>query len=310
MRMAERIPHFTALRAFEAAARYLSFQEAAAELGLSPSAVSHQIRTLEAYLDTKLFTRLTRAIELTEAGETLRPGVEEGFRRIEHAVKQVRSIKTHSVLVISTGPSVAAKWIVPRLYHFEERFPAIEVRITTTSRAINLHKEDVDIAIRHGHGKYDGLDSIRLFGEAYTPMCAPDLMQRKSATLKHPENLTSHRLLHDHGTLFPEQNVPDWSRWFKNANILIDDSSQGQHFQQSDHAIQAALDGAGVLLGRIAIAAPDLAAGRLVRPFELTLPSPYGYYFVTRKGRCREKPVAAFLAWLQEEAENFAFLPP
>lgn len=306
--MAERIPHFTALRAFEAAARHMSFQKAADELGLSPSAVSHQIRTLEAYLQTKLFIRLTRAIALTEAGEALRPGVEEGFRRIEHAVRQVRSLKTHSVIVISTGPAFAAKWLVPRLYQFEERFPEIEVRITTTARAIDLQREDVDIAIRHGRGNYQELDSVKLFGEAYTPMCVPKLLDNKLTPLKTPQDLAHHRLLHDKGALFPDQ-IPNWSDWLSKAKVKNVDAYKGKDFQQSDHAIQAALDGAGVLLGRVAIAAPDLLAGRLVMPFDLVLRSNFSFYFVTRKGRQQEKPIAVFLKWLQEVARSMDFLP-
>ena len=308
MRMAERIPHLTALRAFEAAARHLSFQAAAEELGLSPSAISHQIRSLENYLEVRLFVRLTRAIALTEAGEVLRPGVEGGFRRIEGAVRQVRSLRAGAVIVVSAGPAIAAKWLVPRLYHFEERYPAIEVRITTSSRMIDLEREDVDIAIRHGLGKYEGLEVTRLFGEAYVPMCSPSLLSSRPNPLRKPADLAHHRLLHDDAAAFPG-SAPDWSKWLKIAKVKNVDGRGGRHFAQTDHAVQAAMDGAGVLLGRVAIAAPDLAAGRLVRPFDLEMSSDFGYFFVTRKGRMREKPIAALLQWINEEARSIDFLP-
>ena len=306
--MAERVPHLSALRAFEAAARHLSFQEAAAELGVSPSAVSHQIRTLEAYLDVRLFERLTRAIALTEAGRHLQPGVEEGFRCIESSVRQVRSLRSRAVIVVSAGPSIAAKWLVPRLYLFEERYPSIEIRITTTNRTIDLAREDVDVALRHGRGHYPSLDSTRLFGEAYAPMCAPALVNDRTRPLQKPSQLGGHRLLHDDAAAYPGA-APGWPEWLTAVGADSAIGQRGRHFKQSDHAIQAAIDGAGVLLGRVAIAAPDLLAGRLVRPFALTLPSDFGYFFVTRPGRQREKPVAAFLAWLRRERKAVDFIP-
>ena len=306
--MAERIPHLTALRAFEAAARHLSFQEAAAELGLSPSAVSHQIRTLEAYLEVRLFERLTRAIALTAAGRALQPGLEDGFRSIEGAVRQVRSLRTHSVIVVSAGPSIAAKWLVPRLYLFEERYPSIEVRIATTTRTIDLLREDVDVALRHGRGDYPGLECTRLLGEAYAPLCAPSLLSDKTRPLEQPADLAQHRLLHDDAAAYPGTTA-GWPEWLSAAGADPAMGQEGRHFKQSDHAIQAAIDGAGVLLGRLAIAAPDIAAGRLILPFSLVLPSDFGYFFVTRPGRGREKPVAALLDWLKAEAKGLDIVP-
>lgn len=306
--MAEAVPHLSALRAFEAAARHLSFQAAAAELGISPSAVSHQIRTLEAYLDVRLFDRLTRAIALTEAGRALQPGVEEGFRSIESSVRQVRSLRSRAVIVVSAGPSIAAKWLVPRLYLFEERYPSVEIRISTTNRTIDLAREDVDVALRHGRGDYPGFESTRLFGEAYAPMCAPALLDDSDRPLRQPSDLSGHRLLHDDAAAYPGA-APGWPEWLAAAGADPAIGTRGRHFKQSDHAIQAAIDGAGVLLGRVAIAAPDLLAGRLVRPFPQRLVSDFGYYFVTRPRRQREKPIAAFLEWLREERQAVNFIP-
>lgn len=247
MCMAERIPHLSALRAFEAAARHLSFKAAADELGLSPSAVSHHIRTLESYLDVRLFERLTRAVKLTAGGRALRPGVEDGFRQIESAV-------------------------------------------------------------RHGAGQYGDLDSVRLFGEAYTPMCAPSLIGKGKPKLKLAADVLKHRLLHDDAASFPGA-APNWRDWLIAETVGIPKSLGGQHFKQSDHAIQAAIDGVGILFGRVAIAAPDLAAGRLMRPFERAMPSSFSFYFVTRRRRLRERPIAVFLEWLQREAMQMPGLP-
>jgi LysR family glycine cleavage system transcriptional activator len=275
---------------------------------LSPSAVSHQIRTLEQYLDVSLFDRLTRAVALTAAGRTLQPDLEEGFRRIENAVGQVRSLNTQSIIVVSAGPSIAAKWLVPRLYRFEERYPAIEVRITMTNRTIDLTREDVDIALRHGRGEYKGMECARLFGEAYTPLCAPGLLEDTKAPLKTPSDLAGHQLLHDDAAGFPG-TAPGWADWLKEAGADSALADGGRHFQQTDHAIQATIDGAGVLLGRVTIAAPDLAAGRLVQPFDLSMPSPFGYFLVTRPRRQLEKPIAAFFTWLREEADALEIVP-
>lgn len=308
--MAERLPHLSALRAFEAAARRLSFRDAAEELGITASAVSHQIRSLEAYLDVRLFDRLTRAVALTEAGSALYPKLDMGFRLVESAVREVRSIRTASALVVSAGPAIAAKWLVPKLYLFQEQYPDIELRVSTSSRTIDLDREDVDVALRHGRGVYPGLDSVRLFGEAHTPMCSPRLLDDPALPLRTPADLRHHRLLHDDAAVLPGKGAAGWAQWLRAARVRQVDANSGAHFGQTDHAIQAAIDGGGVLLGRVAIAAFDLSAGRLVRPFELTLPSPFGYFFVTRAGRQRERAIAALLSWLQAEAAATPGLPP
>jgi LysR family glycine cleavage system transcriptional activator len=309
MRMSERLPHLTALRVFESSARHRSFQAAAAELGLSPSAVSHQIRALERYLDTRLFERRVRAVELTEAGQALWPRLAEGFRLIESGVRQVRTLQAPAQIQLSAGPAIAAKWLVPLLHRFAERHPTIDVRVSTSNKPVDLKKEAFDVAIRHGRGNYAGLEAIRLFGEAYAPMCSPALHGDKRRGLRTLEHLRDQRLLHDDHAAFPGKTL-GWCEWLKAAGARGVDCNSGVHYSQTDHAIQAALDGSGVLLGRMAIAAFDLAAGRLVRPFDLVLPSLYGYYFVTLPGRSRERAIGAFLGWLQEEVRATPNLPP
>lgn len=299
--MAERIPHLTALRVFEAVARRASFQEAAAELGISPSAVSHQVRALEAYLEARLFDRLGRSVKLTEAGRALAPGLGEGFRAIEGAVREVRSLKAHAVLVISCGPSLAAKWLSPRLYRFEEAHPAIELRIAMSNRATDLAREDVDVALRHGPGGYVGLDELRLFGEAHSPVAAPALAE----TLARPQDLRGQRLFDDISARHAFDH-PGWPDWFAMAGVEAGDWPSPRGFTQSDHALQAAIDGHGVLMARLALAHGDLKAGRLARPFEQTVRSHIGYFAVTTPGRRRERAIRTFLDWLAAEAEPVA----
>jgi len=307
MHMSERLPHLTALRVFESAARHGSFQAAAAELGLSPSAVSHQIRALESYLGLRLFERRLRAVALTEAGQALWPSLERGFRSIESGVREVRSLQAPAAIAVSIGPAIAAKWLVPLLHRFSERHPNIAIQVSTDNKPVDLRREAFDVAIRHGRGRYPGLESIRLFGEAYTPMCAPSLLEGTSGRMT-LRQLRDQRLLHDDHAAFPGRAV-GWPEWLEAAGARGIDGAAGVRYRQTDHAIQAAMAGSGILLGRVAIAAFDLAAGRLVRPFDLTLPSAYGYHFVTSPGRTRERAIAAFLAWLQEEAASTPNLP-
>jgi LysR family glycine cleavage system transcriptional activator len=290
------------LRAFESAARTLSFQAAAAELGLTPSAVSHQIRALEAYLEVKLFDRLVRSIALTAAGNALQPGLEEGFRRIEDAVRDVRSLSSHAVIVVSVGPSIASKWLASHLYEFEETYPDIEVRVSATNRAVDFRKEDVDIAIRHGRGVYDGLESRRLFDEVYTPVCAPGGVHDPQKPLRTADDLQHWRLLNDVSAQLPGP-APGWPEWLRAEGVDISGWRPPRDFRQTDHAVQAAIDGVGVLMGRMAIAGADVAAGRLVQPFKRAYYSDFGYFLVARPGRMREGPIKKLVDWLVSEAK-------
>lgn len=303
--MPERLPHLTTLRTFETVGRRLSFKDAADELGISASAVSHQIRTLEAYLDVRLFRRLTRSVELTEAGAALLPKLDMGFRLIETAVREVRSVRGAASLVVATGPALAGKWLMPRLYRFQERHPDIDLRVTISHKPVDLERDGADVALRHGPGGYPDLEVVRLFGEAYAPMCSPHWLRTARPPLRTPAALAHHRLLHDDSASMAGATV-GWAEWLRAAKVESVEAQSGTHFQQADHALQAAIDGSGVLLGRMALASLDLAAKRLVLPFDLVLPSRFAYWFLTRMGRLRERPIAALLLWLQDEAR----LPP
>ena len=307
--MSDRLPSLSTLRAFEAAARHLSFQAAARELTISPSAVSHQIRGLEADLGVPLFVRRTRAIALTEAGRVLAPGLEEGFGAIARAVARTREWNARPVIVLSTGPAIAAKWIVPRLYTFEESHPDIEVRITTSLRLVDLAHDGVDAAIRFGRGPYPNLDARRLFGDALAPLCSPAIAR----SIETPRDILAHRLIIDDSTADREA-MPGWPEWFAAAGVPERDWSEplsrARTITQAHHTLQAAMDGAGIALGRIAVGAADLEAGRLVRPFPLALSTPHSFWFVTAKGRMEEPAITAFLEWLSQEINRqIAVLP-
>ena len=300
--MPERLPPLSSLRAFEAAARHLSFQAAAEELAITPSAVSHQVRGLEAELGP-LFVRHARAVSLTERGLALLPGLSEGFSGISHAVAAARAVGRRPVVVLSTGPAIAAKWIVPRLYTFEEAHPEIEVRITTSLRLVDMEREGVDVGIRFGRGEYPGLEGRRLFGDAMAPLCSPAIAE----TLREPADLLKHRLIADDSTS-ERSAMPGWADWFEAAGVpeaeYVEAAASARVITQAHHTLQAAMDGAGITLGRVAIGASDLAAGRLVKPFPLQLPTPHSFWFVTPKGRMKEPSIAALFEWLGEEIER------
>ena len=307
--MADRLPPLSALRAFEAAARRLSFQAAADELAVSPSAVSHAVRTLETDLGQPLFVRGTRSVSLTDAGRALAPGLSDGFETILRAVERTRRIGARPTITLSTGPAIAAKWIVPRLYAFEETHPGIDVRITTSLRLVDFAREGIDAGIRFGRGPYPGLDARRLFGDALTPLASPAV----AATLRTPRDVLAHRLIVDDSTT-DRESMPSWADWFAAEGVgpalWRGSVERALTITQAHHTVQAVMDGVGVSLGRLGVAATDLQAGRLVAPFERRLPTPHSFWFVTAKGRMAEPPIAAFLEWLGEEiGRQAAWLP-
>jgi LysR family glycine cleavage system transcriptional activator len=194
-----RLPPLNALRAFEAAARHLSFNAAAEELNVTPAAISHQIKALEADLGVKLFRRLNRAVRLTDAGQACVPGLRDGFERIAEAVARARQGDSVGLLTVTASPAVASKWLVPRLERFRARHPAIDLRIDASMRLVDLVREDVHVGLRYGAGKYPGLHTEQLVRSEVFPVCSPDLLKGKHP-LRTPEDLRHHTLIHDETT--------------------------------------------------------------------------------------------------------------
>jgi len=296
--MLDRLPPLTSLRAFDAAARHLSFRKAAEELHVTPAALSYQIRLIEDDLGVLLFRRLNRAVKLTEEGHLLAPGVREGFERLAQAVARLRRRAAGKVLTISAGPAFTAKWLTPRLYRFMARFPGIDARVSASLRLADLAQDDIDIAVRFGAGDYAGCRSEKLLDEYVTPMCSPAIAR----TLKTPADLARHTLIHDE-TPVGVFTMPDWKRWLAAAGAVgVDPDRSGLHFNVADHALDAASAGAGVVLGRAVLASSDLRSGRLVAPFPLKLKVDYAFYVVVLEERIDEPPIAAVRDWLFEEA--------
>ena len=292
--MTRRLPPLSALRAFEAAARHLSFTRAAGELHVTQTAISHQIRGLEELLGVKLFRRLPRGLVLTEEAQRYLPAVRDAFDRIDAATEQLAAVSASGTLTVSVLPSFAAKWLVPRLGRFRVVHPEIDLRISTSSHLVDFAREDVDVGIRMGRGNYPGLRVDRLFGEALMPVGAPALLEGNHP-LRQPADLRHHVLLH-------EDDYTGWQLWLELAEVEGVDAQRGPIFTDGAIVVQAAAEGQGVALARSALAAGDLAAGRLVQPFAVSIPYELAYYLVCPEATADRPKIRRFREWLLAEA--------
>ena len=295
--MSERLPPLNALRTFEAAARHLSFTKAAAELFVTQAAVSHQIKALEDHLGMPLFRRLNRALMLTDEGQALLPYVRDAFDRLAEGIRRLRQEQSSGVLTISVLPSLASTWLIPRLRDFQTRHPDIEVHMTATERLVDFAREPVDAGIRYGLGRWHGLRALRLLSAEIIPVCSPALLEGPHP-LRSPDDLVHHQLLH-------VLNAPDdWRMWLTATGVEGVDPDRGLKFDHAALAIQAALNGMGVAMGPGALVDRDLAAGRLVEPFDFELPSNSAYYFVVPESTAEQPKIRAFQEWLCAEAAS------
>ena len=308
--MTRQLPPLNALRAFETAARHMSFTQAADELHVTPAAISHQVKALEEYLGIQLFRRLTRGIRLTDAGQAALPGLRESFDGLAAAVMQLRGAEESGVLNVSSLHSFAAKWLIHRIDQFSSDHPDIDARISASTGLVDFARDDVDLAIRYGLGDYPGLRVELLMKEELFPVCSPKLLEGTNP-LKAPDDLRHHSLLHDDSfnQFYHEQfektfhgSFPDWSTWLSAAGVHEIDSSHGTAMSPSYTVIQAAIEGQGVALGRSVLVGDDLATGVLVKPFELSLPLDFAYYLVYPETAADRPKIAAFRAWIMEEA--------
>jgi LysR family transcriptional regulator, glycine cleavage system transcriptional activator len=290
------LPSLNGLRAFEAAARHLSFTRAASELNVTQTAISHQIRRLEAQLGLRLFLRRNRSLALTREAETYLPAVRAAFEDLRRATERLQRPGRERLLIVSTMASLAAKWLLPRLAQFQEAHPGIEVRISSSSHLVDFQREEVDLAIRYGRGHWPGLDARWLMAEDIFPVCSPALL-KGAKPLKRPQDLAHHTLIH--GSLSRE----DWQVWLTAAGLpRLLAGRPGLTFDLSLMAVQAAIDGLGVALGRSALVEADIEAGRLVVPFDVKLPAEAGYYVVAPEETADTPKIALFRDWLIQAA--------
>jgi LysR family transcriptional regulator, glycine cleavage system transcriptional activator len=296
--MPRRLPPLNALRAFEAAARHGGFARAAEELAVTPAAVSQQVRLLEADLGVALFHRLPRGLALTEAGRGALPELGAAFAGLARAVEEMRGGSPEGALVVSVLPSFARLWLGPRLPGFVAAHPGIELTVRAETRAVDFARDPVDVGLRYGRGVYPGLHVRLLLTEDVFPVCAPALAAGPPP-LRRLEDLRRHALLHERDSAEPSL---DWATWLREAGVGGAEAAAGPGFTDSAMLVEAAARGMGVALGRGALVADELVAGRLVRPLPLSRPAEFAYFAVTRDGRERHPRVRAFLDWLEGEA--------
>jgi LysR family glycine cleavage system transcriptional activator len=294
LHMATRLPPLNALRTFEAAARHLSFTKAAAELFVTQAAVSHQIRTLEEHLGARLFRRMNRSLLLTDEGQALLPAVREAFERLLAGVRRVEEVCCGGALAISTTPSFAANWLAGRIGRFQALHPEIELRLMATARMVDFAREGIDCGVRYGEGDWPGLSTLRLFQMALMPVCSPALLEG-AHPLRQPQDLARHTLLH------ALDGADDWRLWLRAAGVSGIDPTRGLKLDSIPLVLQAAINGAGVGIGRRQLVEGEVAAGRLVVPFALELPDQCAYYFVAPEASAEAPKVAAFRTWLLAE---------
>jgi LysR family glycine cleavage system transcriptional activator len=308
MKPTDRLPSLSALRAFDAVARRLSFARAAEELHVTKAAVAQQVRFLEQEIGAPLVERSGRGMALTESGAAGAPGLAEGFSALARAARAMRETKGRRFLVINASASFAATWLVGRIGRFKAHHPEIDVLLDANPMEDSLDSSTADALVRWGAGDFPGLATTLLFKEDVFPVCAPALIDGDNP-LRSPENLGRHTLLHlEWNPSFP--SWPTWSDWLKAAGAREVESRHGVWFNNMAMAIRAAAQGQGVALSSFAIAADELAAGRLVAPFSTSVQTPFGYYFLCRPEEAGKPRIKALREFLVEEAALSAAEPP
>lgn len=298
------LPPLHSLRAFEAAARHLSFTRAAQELHVTQTAVSHHVKQLEGHLGVVLFLREPRKLSLTAEGQAWARELSDVFGRLHaaHERLRVRPRSARPVVAVSVIPSFAARWLVPRLGRFLARNPDVDVHISPSEHLVDFAAERIDLGVRYGSGRYPGLATAKLADDAYVAVCAPALRARHRLTV--PEDLRRAVLLHD--------DEPDgWQKWLAARGVRGVVASSGTVLTDSSMLVAAAVEGQGVALARWSLAFDDLEAGRLVLPFPRVPPMPAGrsYYVVVPRRYLARPAVASFHAWLLEEGKALAGQP-
>jgi LysR family glycine cleavage system transcriptional activator len=307
-----RLPPLNALRVFEAAARHLSFKEAAVELHITQAAVSHQVKSLEEYLGVQLFRRAARGVQLTEAARACLPRLREGFDALAAAVEMIRERGGEAELVITAPPVFTARWLMPRLAEFSKREPKVELRVFASSKMVDagaldstalvgdldLRTESSEVQIHLGAGQYPGHRADRLFGVSMAAVASPALVKADGG-LKSPADLKNHTLLHDDAMeIVAGGNA--WQKWLQEAGVADEvDASRGPHFSSNILSLEAASQKLGVALALRPLVDADVASDRLCEPFEPIRVKPQSAYYLVCPEVIADRPaVVAFRKWL------------
>ncbi|GGO74370.1 transcriptional regulator GcvA [Bowmanella pacifica] len=302
--MSRRLPPLNSLKAFEAAARHLSFTRAADELFVTQAAVSHQIKALEEFLGIKLFLRKNRSLLLTEEGQGYYLDIKDIFSSLQDATQRLLARGAKGAITVALPPSFAIQWLVPRIHKFSAQYPDIDVRIKAVDFDEGHLTDDVDVAIYYGRGKWPGLQADKLHTEYLTPICSPLLFQ-SDKPLDTLDDLRYHLLLHD-------ASREPWKNWIREFNVLGVNVNQGPIFSHSMLVLQAAALGQGIALGHSVLARPEIQAGRLICPFDEKLITKNAYYVVCHESQAELGKIATFRDWVltqvkeEQEADDFS----
>ena len=298
--MNDRLPPLTALRAFEAAARHMSFAQAAAELHVTPAALSFQIKSLEEHLGALVFHRLNRKVELTDVGHTLVSGVAEGFEALQSAWSTALRRLDQGHLTVTAGPAFMAAWLAPRMSKFVTAHPELELRLAASLKLLNFQRDGIDLAIRFGPVSDQGYFSEILFQDWATPMMTPELAEH----IKTPQDLRTQTII-GQGSNEILHLIERWDEWCKITGIEIP-KTKGPYFSTPDAALNYAANGGGVVLGRVSLAEPYLTSGRLVAPIKQAVRRELYYRIVCPLGLEDDPNVVIFRDWIKEEVKSLA----
>ncbi|KAF1046794.1 MAG: Glycine cleavage system transcriptional activator [Herbaspirillum frisingense] len=293
-----KLPNLAALRAFDAAARYECFSRAAEEIHVTPGAVSHQVRALEEELGLQLFIRHGKRISVTETGQRFATTIRKSLSEIALAAEHLRSLSRQQRLVISSTPSFASRWLAPRLWKFIDAHPEIEVVLQSGSHLSDLRLDGVDVGLRFGRGGYSGVVSEKLSDDYYYPVAAPGYRDKRGKKPAKPADLAQCVLLR-------MDQRESWQPWLSRAGLTLPEPSGGLVIEDSSLTLREAAKGCGVALSRHMIASQEIAAGELVRLFDVALKSDEAYYFVHLPEGLEKPAIAAFKAWIFEEMQLF-----
>jgi len=288
-----KLPPLNALRVFESAARHESFASAAKELFISASAVSHQVKLLEDYLGSALFSRNRRKVMLTPVGERYYRSVRQSLNELEVATQHLISSDESDMVTLSVAPNFLVRWLMPRMQYFQEKYPDVELQISASMGLVDFNNNNVDMAIYFGHGDWHDIDMHFLTHVHLVPMCSQKLLNRKP--LNDPEDLRNHTLIH------VSKRMYEWPEWFELANVEYKGLKKGLKLSNGQLATAAAQEGLGVALANSTLSSNELKQGKLVMPFDIFLNTQKSYYLVSQKGKPLNYGMKVFKDWLMEE---------
>ena len=282
---------------FEAAARHGSFNKAAEELCVTPSAISHQLKSLESFLGQKLFRREKRQVYLTSAGERYLGSVQLALDEIEGATRRLMTSTNSSAVNISVAPFFLTRWLVPRITRFQQRFPEVELRFSSIMGYIDFEHSDTDMAVYYGQGNWEGVEDHLLRNIVQTPVFAPSFLEGENA-IKQPEDMVRHTLIYVSGRRY------EWNRALQQIGIALSDASRTISFSSTSLAVSAAIEGIGIALADRVLVQRELETGKLVAPFDLSFDTQKGFYLVYKENRALTYGMKAFRDWIMEEMQQ------